>query len=323
MGQDGTVILCGGIGGHELWLGEPTYRNPRVVWLSYTRLALQWPALSIPETRGAILPGVPLPSVYDLFASSLSNAGWVVRKARLDWRDTIAHDGFRLVDDIRVARSRADGPVHLVGHSRGGLVMRSALGLLRDAGQSSMVGRCVGIGVPHRGSWAIALLLGGDQQTGETVYNLLGKVGARKADLNAMIDSWPACYELLPENGSAWLSKDDAARCFSAAAYGKAPVQQTLLDAGKAALPAVPDLHTSDVWLDVIGVGNASPSGLAAHGTLDNPATVLWDGDGDGVVARESYEDWLGAERVEVRLTHDRLVQDGQVVKEVDQFLRE
>lgn len=321
MSTKGTVVLAGGIGGHELWLGEPTYRSPRLVWLSYSRMILMWRALGVPEPLGPILPGGPLPMVYDLLIANLEHLGWTVRRAHLDWRDTLLHDAGRLVDAIRTARSRADGPVHLIGHSRGGLVMRRALGLLRDAGQRSMVGKMVGLGVPHRGSWSMALLLGGDQQTGELLYNLLGRVGVRKQDLLAMVDGWPSAYELLPEPGSAWVSHAEADRAFAAASYGAAPFVQSLADAAREAIPAVPELREGDEWLDVVGVGSPTPSGPAATGTFDDPATVLLKDDGDSVISRRSYEDWLGASTFEVRLTHDRLVQDGPVIKEVDKFL--
>jgi hypothetical protein len=319
----GTVVVVPGYGGSELltcgWFGC------RPIWLAYQRFVTSWQRLVLPGD-GSIKPGGPLRAYYGPLIDRLGRYGWRVVAPVLDWRGPGIDDAGRVLNAVRTEYVRGGEPVHLVGHSRGGLTMRRVLGMLGSAGQAHYVGRCVALGTPHRGSLAAAALLGGWNSTKVLLYNLLSAVpfqtligGQPAGALNAMIASWPATYELLPAPGHNWLSQDQYARLYSGDAYCGSPFQQQLCDNARRAWAEVPELPSGAQWLDVQGTGQATPSGLR-DGCLSDPASYSWFTDGDGTVARGSLLDWT-APRYELRQTHDRLPQDGRAIDAAHTFL--
>jgi pimeloyl-ACP methyl ester carboxylesterase len=76
-----------------------------------------------------------------------------------DWRKSLVHSAEKLRDTIlETFQNNGNLPVHLVGHSMGGLMLRTALMLHGDE-ISHAIGRIAFLGTPHYGSPAIASYL--------------------------------------------------------------------------------------------------------------------------------------------------------------------
>lgn len=326
MAARGTVVVVPGFCGSELRASAFGLRH--TVWLDYaTMLAGGWRLLA---SQG-IIPlsaGPPLGAYYGLLTQRLERHGWRVASPRIDWRRPIAENGQVLAAAVRQLAQNHGGPIHMIGHSRGGLVMRSALQVLGASGDLGLVGRCVGMGVPHQGSLAAAALLGGWQSTKILLYSLLAisegvlAGGYRRVELNAIIAGWPATYEILPRPGSSWLNPDELAAVYSTGNYSNhgLPINGALLAAALGAWLSLPEAPASVPWVDLAGVGFDTPTGVADPTRLNSTAGMRWSLLGDGAVhreaARQAQHGWA-----ELRTSHDRLPQDGLAIDAAHQWL--
>jgi pimeloyl-ACP methyl ester carboxylesterase len=119
-------------------------------------LALSPDGLHDRDVGDAITPNNVDISYEPFLTAALQRPDFEHRTFPYDWRKPLTASAKRLAD--RVADMYADNgkrPVHLVGHSMGGLMIRAAL---MEQGQRlwPMVGRIVFIATPHYGSPAIA-----------------------------------------------------------------------------------------------------------------------------------------------------------------------
>lgn len=320
----GTVILVPGLLGSELRASAFPFLTP-TIWLNYARLiAGGWRLLAL---QGVIplTAGPPLQAYYGPAIERLGQRGWRVVGAQLDWRRSLFADGSTLAALIRTYWALTGQPVHLVCHSRGGLVARAALQILDEAGHLAFVGRVVGLGVPHRGSLSAAQLLGGFQSSKLLLYALLSvgdavlSGGYPNVELNAIIAGWPSVYELLPQPG--WLAGWEQAVLYDSAYYAPQPYQQSLATTAEAAWETLPEAPSAVAWLDLYGTGVDTPMGLIAPVRLTSSAGYRYGLIGDGVVpvvsaAQEDHpaEAWQ-------RVSHDQLPQDGRVLDRVHAWL--
>lgn len=333
----GTVVIVPGIGGCELWtpasflgLGPPLH-----VWLDPLALsAFGWRMLALSADgitpavplSGPMQPRGPLSVYYGPLADALGWFGYRTVGASLDWRGTIARDAARLA--ALVEQHQGNGPVHLVGHSRGGLVIRAALQVLRDRGQLSHVGRCVGIGVPHYGSFSAVQLVSGCQDTvllisrlintGSAVLGVLPVVGF----VRDVIVSWPAGYELFPSPDAPGLPSGQVQALYSPASWTsiRRSVSPAWLAAAVLAWRTLPQPDPAVDWLDVVGTGHSTPVQLVRDLPPLVSGDLVWSASGDGAVPTV-WATQPGRPSVTLPLSHVALVQNRGVVAILDRFL--
>lgn len=94
---------------------------------------------------------------YVPFRSAIANSGSFGGSEQFpyDWRKPLAASADALRDRILKCAEDTGKPVHLVGHSMGGLMIRSAL-MLHGKELWPKVGKVVFVGTPHYGSCSIA-----------------------------------------------------------------------------------------------------------------------------------------------------------------------
>lgn len=239
----------------------------------------------INETGGssqALDLGLGGPSVgyYGPLMTYLRLNGFGVYEIRQDWRVPLRQDGSRLVELIRKLSSLSvlnPAKVHILCHSRGGLVVRYALGILNDLGELGRIARVVGLGVPHRGSLLAAYNLGGpyefslrlQQMSDWFVGNSFGQLTL--GNVQQTLRSWPAVYELLPDPVRTWLPAGVAAGLYTAANWAGVPYPPVpaYLTAAAANWSSLPDPPAGVDWVDVAGVG------VPTVYTADNTAAII------------------------------------------------
>jgi pimeloyl-ACP methyl ester carboxylesterase len=154
----------------------------------------QWaPLMSMTYAAGSLqpqltsrLPGTSVGKarmVETPYAPLLSYDPWPY-----DWRADIEANAQLLLAEVR-RRFAASGPVNLVGHSQGGLVIVVASKLAAEGELARMVGEVVLVGAPLAGTMRAAeALIFGSGNLGE------GQEGAART----MARTWPALYQMLP-----------------------------------------------------------------------------------------------------------------------------
>lgn len=333
MANRGTLILVPGFLGSELRYPVPFTQRQLTVWLDYARLiAGGWRLLELPAPLLPLVAGPALTQFYGPLIDRLSFAGWTVQSAELDWRETIQADGNRLAMQIRRAWFDGHGePVSLIGHSRGGLVMRAALQTLQLAGQLAFVGNCVGLAVPHQGSLGAAALLGGWQETKLLVYALLAVSqtllagGWPKVELNRVISTWPGAYELLPRPGSTWLQPNEVFAVYSVINYTihGLPLNPAYLAGGRDNWATRPEAPAEVPWIDLVGFGFDTPVGLATQpAELQHPAGYRFSLLGDGVVQVDAARQ-TGRAFQQFRTDHQGICQHGPALDRAASWLAE
>lgn len=152
---------------------------------------------------------------YSSLAARLVLEGWETRWFAYDWRKSIMEAAARLASFLLETLHGRD--YYVVAHSMGGLVCRLAYGLVVAAGGAARWKRTLYVGVPQYGSYQAAQYLARpDQQlpTWGWMITALGGVPVtavtsiflqrRNTNLRAVVSTWPALYELLPDVSGTW-----------------------------------------------------------------------------------------------------------------------
>lgn len=334
----GTVVVVPGIGGSTLTTPPSLFGfgPPIEVWLVPAALAAGgWRLLGLsadgvtPDVplTGRLTPGLPLGHYYATLTYQLERLGWRVVSPRGDWRLQALWDAATLADLIR--REGASGPVHVLAQSRGGLVLRAALELLRLTGELGLVGRCAGLGVPHWGSWAAQGLIGGwvDQvvlmEFLLTAPLYMSLPGYLLGQVVAVTRTWPGAYELLPRPGAPGLRPDQSVALYQAPAWvaNGMNASQSWLSAAQSRWESLPWPPPAVDWVDVVGVGVSTP--LLLRGTLPPRlgSELTWGTDGDGTVPA-SWAAVPNRRRITTPTGHGSLISDGRVIAALDSYFR-
>jgi hypothetical protein len=326
----GTIIIVPGIGGCEL-SSQPTLFGlgpPVRLWLNPSAMAGGgWRLLGLADDgitpdvplTGPIVPGLPLGNYYADLGKMLSEKGWRVVGARLDWRQALARDADRLVSLIR--EEEPAGPLHLVAHSRGGLVARRAIEQLRAAGELGRLGWCAGLGVPHYGSWEAAGLLAGWNRTAALLAVVLEgtasilSAGYVQLRLRHVLTSWPAAYELLPNPAAPAISPNEIEEIYGPGTWSAAglSVSAAWLQAARKGWASIPLVPPGVDWIDVVGIGSRTPTRLYTPAQVGTSQGWRWDFQGDSVVPSR----WAvqpNRPRITTPSSHGALAYDGRVV---------
>lgn len=334
---NGCVVIVPGIGGNDLRTQPALFGlGPSLpLWLNLAALGSGgWRLMglapdgitpNVPLT-GPLVPFEPLALYYSTLDQGLARRGWFVVGANLDWRQLMALDGERLATAIRQLRDSA--PVHLVCHSRGGLVARHALALLRASGDLGLVGRVIGLGVPHYGSWTAAGLLGGWNQTAAGLALLLRDypgwwIGADVlGTLQAVITTWPAAYELLPSPVASGVEPWEIGAVYSPESWSASGISISThwLAAARAHWTQLPYSPPEVEWVDVFGWGLATPRNLVHPIRLASSGGWSWDNEGDGTVPA-AWAVQGGRRTIRTPTSHGAMPYDGRVINAIHDYL--
>ncbi len=263
------VLIVPGIMGSRL--GGPVGRGtaPRVLWIDPKSIAAGGVRdLKLPDGR-ALQPMGVLLYAYARLLLELQIAGFAVSLHAYDWRLGLDELGAALA-----ARIRAGGePVHLIGHSMGGMVARMALGSL----PRRWARKFIMLGTPNYGSFAPVQALRGTYPFVRKVL-MLDPHHSPEELAATVFNTFPGLYQLLPPPGR--LRGADLYARSGWPSEGPAP-RMALLGAVAAirARLAPPDAR----MVQIIGVNRPTVQGVrrcaAGFG-------YELDSDGDGTVPR-------------------------------------
>lgn len=324
-----TVILVPGFLGNEL-LVPNRFGGEMTAWLSTPGMAsFGFEALALPTADRPGLPrpgqevriGFPLEGIYRLCIQYLQLRDWDVIPLQFDWRKDIFSSAQHLRDVI--FKHGVEDGVHIIAHSRGGLVTRQALGMLTADQRPHFVRRVIGVGVPHVGAITAVATLG---DCSDWVQKL--RFGLRLATpwvspfnwsdrVSNLIRSWPGLYQLLPDPTRSLLSPATVDAVYTPASYnpdGIDPYPPHLFQA-RAAWGNIPDVFPSVEWVDVVGLGVETLAGIALPVNLQRRRGYFL-ADGDGTVASGSAA-YPNRVRITVPAYHDGLLRDGRLLDRI------
>jgi pimeloyl-ACP methyl ester carboxylesterase len=295
-----TLGLRGIVLDDVLWL------DPLLVALGHLRrLAVGLGAPPV-EPLGVILPA------YLKLKLRLRLAGIDARFHAWDWRG----DLLAAVEGLGRDLLAADGPVHLIGHSMGGLVAQALLAL-GPAGASARVASVVTLGTPSWGAPAIAGVLQGTHPVLARLA-LLDPAHDPRALAREVFGTFPSAHQLLPWR-ERWEGLDlDAPSTWSdrwPRPRADLLVRARLVQATVAeARPAI-----AGRVRQVIGVGR--PTLVALEPREDGALAGATSLDGDGTVPRALAE-LPGAPAWYVDQKHGALANDDRVIGATLDLLR-
>ncbi len=331
-----SIMIVPGIGGNELHTLSLFFGlgPPQTIWLNRAVILAggwRWLALAADGASPAypftqpLYAGCPLPKYYGAAEIQLTELGWDVRGARLDWRRDLETSAAQLVERLIYLQSEA--PFHLLAHSRGGLVTRLALSELAASGQLGLVGRVAGLGVPHFGAWDAAGLVAGWEDSiillTTVIHAIYGPlIGAAAASaLQGAVRSWPAAYQLMPAPTAPGLLPEQAAAIYDSAAWAAVGVTlpQSWLTRARDLWPQIPPPPASVEWLDVVGTGVMTPLTLVGGAPPATRGQITFGAAGDGSVPQL----WAALAPEAAFVTHQShadLPGDPSVLKKVSDF---
>jgi hypothetical protein len=285
----GRVVVIHGIMGAQLDAVDGDGDADRI-WLNVLRLFVGRIAdLALTVEGEPAQPGVTV-RIAGLFPEYLPllaelETEWDVLPFAFDWRLDVDLSAQRLARAIHDWAGRE--PVHIVAHSMGGLVARRFIQLHPDVWRDmrdpsgSRGGRLVMLGTPNQGSYAIPMVLTGEEKTVRMLALL--DVKHDLDELLAIIGTFLGSYQMLPSPRVS--TGDDHARLFDRATWGSRPVLQPLLDRGRALQDALHVVTDADRLVYVAGFDQPTPFRVK----VDGPGRFRYQEtrDGDGRVPHE------------------------------------
>lgn len=160
-----VVYLLPGLLGTHLEHDQKLRRDR--IWLDPFDLAKGGLDLLDPPSKQRILPEAPISLFYGRLAVHLDESHEVV-PFPYDWRLSLKREAGRLADDLKARLKDRRGPIRLIAHSMGGILLQAALAQAPDlwALLSARPGsRVLFVGTPFLGSFAVVRGLVGQEST--------------------------------------------------------------------------------------------------------------------------------------------------------------
>jgi len=327
----GRMILVPGFLGsklhyHDSWGGTTTlWMNPFVLaqgWMPRLRLPLPGEQVSGPQPA-ELMPGKPMGAYYGPFAHGMTRRGWTVIQPYADFRRELSYDGWILLQLIR--QEYEHGPVNIVCHSRGGLLVRWCLAEMEKTNELHKIRAVVGLGVPHLGSLSAVQLMGNWHPFVGQLARLGNELPERwrrattRDVIQEMVLTWPSPYHLLPDPRRSWLPGRQAELLYDESPWQNVKHKPSLphLLAARDAWQKLTPVLDRVRWVDVVGYGSLTPYAIPDFSKVaeDLSQTFTFEGDGTVPVVSAGQSPRL---RISIPCRHDALPLDGRLWDLID-----
>jgi hypothetical protein len=293
------ILIVPGIGGNEMFVTQSVINVPLRVWLDYGALIIGGWRLMMLGGDGftpafpfqpALEPHGILVDFYGDLVIRINSTGRRAISTFIDWRFSQSRNINNVLTQLIVLADA--GPVTVVCHSRGGLVMRRTLAAMTPDQRAALVARVICCGTPHYGSWAAPPFLGARDPFMAAIVALLGvtdplqAIGPGFPGVHQVMCSWPGLYELLPRPGAPGVDPQTIPPVYNPAVWAAIssnvlPQWLAAAETNWATMPAVP----ADVqWVDIYGEGVQTPTALLDVAHPELPGSYDYTPGGDGVV---------------------------------------
>jgi pimeloyl-ACP methyl ester carboxylesterase len=232
----GRVIVIHGIMGAQLDVVDKDGDSDRV-WVNYLRLFNG--RIADLELLGGVQPKNPainvrVAGIFPEYVPLLLELDqcWKVSPFAYDWRLDIDDSAAKLADLVKTWA--AGEPCHIVAHSMGGLVARRFMRLFPDVWKTMVDpngrkrgGRLIQLGTPNRGSFAIPLMLTGN----EPLVRKLAVLDRRHdvKDILPVLATFPGSYQMMPAPAG---GSDDRNKLYQVGTWGTTRPIKEFLDLG-------------------------------------------------------------------------------------------
>lgn len=320
----GRVIVIHGIMGGQL----DSVKNSDAdrVWLNYLRLLNgRISDFRLTPDGAAADPRytIRVHGMFPEYLPLLTELGeqWTVLPFAFDWRLSIDDSATKLARQVE-DWSKGE-PTHIVAHSMGGLVSRRFIQLfpalwkgMQDDTNKGRGGRLVMLGTPNKGSFAIPLILSGEEKTVKKLEKL--DFHHNMSELLDIINTFPGSYQMMPSPDVN--SNDDHARLYDIKTWGAFPVVDKHLQAGRAFQQSLTTVTDADRLLYIAGYDQETPHRIR----VDGPGKFLYQTtrEGDGRVPHE-FGLLEGVRTFYVREIHGDLVRNEAVLSSIHELLLE
>ncbi|HKP93919.1 MAG TPA: CHAT domain-containing protein [Chthoniobacterales bacterium] len=284
--KKGNVVLLHGIMGGELQRFERNRLHP--IWMSFPRLifgAAEWLAMN---KEGDSVYDIRVGGLLKRWYSELQVAlafEWNVYGFAFDWRRDLAESAAELNKRINEWFG-PNSPVHLVGHSMGGLVSRTFIqkyperwARAWDSKKNGLAGgRLVMLGTPNHGSFAIPQICTGVEASVRKL--ILADLQHSASQLVGIVNTFPGSYQMLPSPAVMPAME----KLYRSETYGAFGVRQALLDNALRSHEALAPIVDLDRMIYVAGYNRRTYDDIKNMAGLQSIDAYSFSMNGDGTV---------------------------------------
>jgi pimeloyl-ACP methyl ester carboxylesterase len=284
--KKGNVIVLHGIMGGELTVYEGN-GNQRI-WLHFLRIIKGGAGWLRMGEKGASIFDVRPTGILKKWYSELLlglEHEWNVQAFWFDWRRDIYESAEALHKKMNEWFGE-DAPVHLIGHSMGGLVSRTFI--LKyperwkrawDSRRNGIAGgRLIMLGTPNHGSFAIPQIATGVEASVRKLA--IADLEHSAAELVAIVNTFPGSYQMLPSPARMKEMKP----LYDAKTYGQFQVAQAYLDNALRFHEALEPVVDRDRMVYVAGYNRRTYDGIRNFAALQSLEAYSVSLNGDGTV---------------------------------------
>lgn len=284
--KKGNVVVLHGIMGGELTVYDN--KNEQRIWLHFPRLIIGGAGWLRMRDGGVSIYDVRATGILKKWYSELLLGlaqDWNVQAFWYDWRRDLAEAADALNDKITEWFGQ-NAPVHLVGHSMGGLVARTFI--LRqperwkrawdDKDKGVRGGRLVMLGTPNHGSFAIPQICTGVE--GSVRKLVIADLKHNASELISIVNSFPGSYQMLPSVAV----MPGMEPLYQAKTYGSFDVPQALLDRARRHHEALQPIVDRERMSYIAGFNRHTYDDIHDMGALDSIDAYSASMNGDGTV---------------------------------------
>ena len=284
--KKGNVVVLHGIMGSELTVFERT--RSQQIWLSFPRLIIGGAGWLRMGEKGRSLFDVRATGILKKWYSELIVAlalDWNVQAFWFDWRRDLADSADELNNRINEWFG-PNSPVHLIGHSMGGLVSRTFI--LKyperwkrawDSKQNgSAGGRLIMLGTPNHGSFAIPQICTGTEASVRKL--VIADLKHSASELVGIVNTFPGSYQMLPSPAV----MPSMEKLYHAETYGDFEVPQALLDNALRSHEALAPIVEPDRMIYVAGYNRRTYDDIRDMSSLQSIDAYSFSMKGDGTV---------------------------------------